>query len=411
MLEKHMISKLFPLLLVTFLTCCSSKNTRQKFHDIRQEPIKEYCEAKTPEERFNIEDQYAYSDWTQQVLPIVTADYSNEIIKVVVADNKEFKNAFYEKISYGQRIQRGFCVPGKENYYRIYVQKMFDLFDEEPCDALDGYKLDKEGSFTVEPNLVRFCNIAGMKNVRDLGGWNTASGKRINYQKLYRGANFLRITDQGKYEFTQTLGIKTEIDLREKGDRPDRNLIENQKLSTLGKGYNVTYVEAPIVTCSYIYPQFKQEEPVKRSYYTPTKASLFNAFTTLSDESNYPIYFHCNAGADRTGTFAFLVEALLGVSIDDLCLDYELTCFSTAANDEWRGPYIPSANGRVLGTAKDDSQNYCAFGPLIDNMLKWYGISNGAKDDTLSSAVENYLTSFIGITEEQIQSIKNILLD
>ena len=39
------------------------------------------------------------------------------------------------------------------------------------------------------------------------------------------------------------------------------------------------------------------------------------------------ILFHCNKGADRTGTFAFLLEGLLGVSESDLAKDYELTSF------------------------------------------------------------------------------------
>ena len=39
------------------------------------------------------------------------------------------------------------------------------------------------------------------------------------------------------------------------------------------------------------------------------------------------MYFHCAGGADRTGTLAFLIEALVGVSENDLSKDYELTTF------------------------------------------------------------------------------------
>lgn len=39
------------------------------------------------------------------------------------------------------------------------------------------------------------------------------------------------------------------------------------------------------------------------------------------------MYLHCVGGADRTGTLAFLIEALVGVSESDLSKDYELTSF------------------------------------------------------------------------------------
>ena len=40
-----------------------------------------------------------------------------------------------------------------------------------------------------------------------------------------------------------------------------------------------------------------------------------------------PVYFHCTAGADRTGTLACVLEGLLGMSQSDIDKDYELTCF------------------------------------------------------------------------------------
>ena len=40
-----------------------------------------------------------------------------------------------------------------------------------------------------------------------------------------------------------------------------------------------------------------------------------------------PVYFHCTAGADRTGTLACVLEGILGMSQSDIDKDYELTCF------------------------------------------------------------------------------------
>jgi protein tyrosine/serine phosphatase len=39
------------------------------------------------------------------------------------------------------------------------------------------------------------------------------------------------------------------------------------------------------------------------------------------------IYFHCAIGTDRTGTMAYFLEGLLGVSLEDKLEDYELSYF------------------------------------------------------------------------------------
>ena len=44
-----------------------------------------------------------------------------------------------------------------------------------------------------------------------------------------------------------------------------------------------------------------------------------------------PVFYHCQNGADRTGTLGFLIGALLGMSEGDLAKDYELTTFCEAA--------------------------------------------------------------------------------
>ena len=53
-----------------------------------------------------------------------------------------------------------------------------------------------------------------------------------------------------------------------------------------------------------------------------------------------PVYFHCVYGADRTGTLAFIIEALLGVGENEIAIDYELTSFSYGLNSppRRRGP-------------------------------------------------------------------------
>ena len=57
------------------------------------------------------------------------------------------------------------------------------------------------------------------------------------------------------------------------------------------------------------------------------KRTLTDIFDCVAKDE--PVYFHCYAGADRTGTIALILEALLGMSQSDIDKDYELTCFTT----------------------------------------------------------------------------------
>ena len=47
-----------------------------------------------------------------------------------------------------------------------------------------------------------------------------------------------------------------------------------------------------------------------------------------------PVYFHCTAGADRTGTLACVLEGLLGLSQSDIDKDYELTTFYSGSGSD-----------------------------------------------------------------------------
>jgi protein-tyrosine phosphatase len=57
------------------------------------------------------------------------------------------------------------------------------------------------------------------------------------------------------------------------------------------------------------------------------KSAFTNAFRVFLDEKNYPIDFHCIAGADRTGSLAFILNGLLGVEEEELWRDWEVTAF------------------------------------------------------------------------------------
>jgi len=219
------------------------------------------------------------------------------------------------------------------------------------------------GGEFVTADSPRFLNIEGAVNVRDFGGRLTESGKRIPLGLLFRGSELdgaveskYSITKEGQSELVLNLGVRFDMDLRSE----TVNAVET---NALGKGVVHRYYDAPQ------YDGIFEEVNTK---------SIRNVFADLADEENYPIYMHCTYGRDRTGTMCYLLGALLGMSKDDLYRDYELSAFVDS--------YV-------------DDKAMAVFIARLELL----------EGDSMKEKVENYLTS-IGVTEAEIQSIRNIFL-
>lgn len=185
--------------------------------------------------------------------------------------------------------------------------------------AADGKKFSEIRTFTTADEQPRWISVPKVTNVRDLGGWKTASGKRIRQGMIFRGGQFnppwtnqpggSAVTEAGREILLKELKIHTELDLRGGKDEgalpgiPRYELIPLQAYATW-QGQGIFSVE--------------QRKQVKK---------IFDLF---ADPSVYPLYFHCQGGGDRTGTLAFLLETMLGVSEADCLNDYELSNLSVS---------------------------------------------------------------------------------
>lgn len=179
-------------------------------------------------------------------------------------------------------------------------------------------------------------------NVRDLGGW-ACDGGTVKYGKLFRGGY---VTSADRAVLVEQLGIQHELDLRGANEGG---------LTASPLGGDVRY------TCAAAYAWYSL---------TPAdawKANLRCVFDAVTH--NEPVYFHCAAGADRTGTLACVLEGLLGMSQSDIDKDYELTTFysgsDTDANArrrneaEWSG-LISALNGKSGSTFRDKCVAFAA---------------------------------------------------
>lgn len=227
----------------------------------------------------------------------------------------------------------------------------------------------------------------GVQNVRDLGGKRTADGKTVHYGLIYRGGLLLfsgsvyrkNTIDDFGLDVLNRLKIRTEIDLRNEAD------VGGQTVSPLdGCAYE-----------RYTFTGYTSIFPDTAWFDERTPDSLRSILGTLAHRENYPVYFHCLIGQDRTGTLAYLILGLLGVEYDDILRDYELTAFSSVGTMDRKAAFT--------FTGEETISEPAAFEAMHERMLQ-YG--NG----DLPSAVGNYLKQVCGITEEQIDAIRSILL-
>lgn len=149
-------------------------------------------------------------------------------------------------------------------------------------------------------------NSAEAWNVRDLGGW-ACDGGTVKYGLLIRGG---RISAADRAVLVGQLGVQHEIDLRGKEGRDpsDGDVVVESPL-----GGDVWFTIADKAASYALTPVATWQLYLR---------CVFDAVTHRE-----PVYFHCTAGADRTGTLACVLEGLLGMSQSDIDKDYELTCF------------------------------------------------------------------------------------
>lgn len=240
---------------------------------------------------------------------------------ITISDPEDGSIVYYGDAS-GQTTEIYNLIPGKKYTYTV-----------------DG-DISWTSSFTPEGTL-RMMNVDGVRNVRDLGGWK-ADGGTVRYGLLYRGAQLDGISESGKDCVLNTMGVTVDIDLRG-GNKNTLGFDDYYSFGVTMFRLSSLYVDA----IRQIIQQLAQDKVV---------------------------YFHCMYGADRTGTLAFLIEALLGVSESDLSKDFELTSFYELRTRNGSSRYslnqlIPSIKAYPGETMQEKVTNWATDNSLTDDEI------------------------------------------
>ena len=265
-------------------------------------------------------------------------------------------------------------IPGRHYYYRIVSVK--------------GDAQTIAGSGELKPTgMLRWILAEGTWNVRDMGGWPGLLGYPIKYDRIYRGGQLTNpkspynvlLTKSG-IEAMRNVGIRAELDLRSSSQA------HFSTTSIAGSDYAADF--ANIVTTSARMWKYDKDD------------SNIRAIQWVINElkAGKPVFYHCQNGADRTGTLGFLIGALLGMSEGDLAKDYELTTFCQEAAVDFDNTEVGFARLRNYEGKKgsvdtsSDPKDYM-FAPVLDKLA---GITDGA---TTQMKIYNFFKNGVGNTK------------
>lgn len=233
--------------------------------------------------------------------------------------------------------------------------------------------------FVTEDLAPRWIELEGkVENVRDLGGRIGLGGKRVRQGMVYRGQGLNgnsvtgeaqgrnRLTVEDVNYLTGTLGVKTDLDLRGEGE------VAGMHASPLGE--SVKFI-------------WRSSSCYRGIFKENGRKSMAADFRVFCDRANYPVYVHCIGGADRTGSLAYVLNGVLGVSRQELETDWESTFY----------PRIPDEN--------KDPAFWCRVSHLTDGFSKY-----GDAGTSWCDRIVLYLKD-CGITDDEIAAFRKIMLE
>ncbi len=235
-------------------------------------------------------------------------------------------------------------------------------------------------------DTVRVLPIKGAYNVRDLGGYPTADGKRVKWRKVFRAGDLAFLTEEDLNYFS-SIPITTLIDFR---DSLELKTSPARKPESVKNVYNL-----PINPDIIKFSQMKNSDE-KSDSSVLIEANKFlirngqqtygDFFQILMNEENAPLLFYSMSGKTRSGLAAALFLASLGVDKDTIIKDYMLS----EGNE----------NESYLDEVMKHPEFTSVFSIQQKNMRIVFEVI-----DAEYGGINNYLTNNLGVDLEKMKAI------
>lgn len=252
----------------------------------------------------------------------------------------------------------------------------------------------------------RHIPFSGMKNFRDLGGYQTADGRTTRWGVLFRSDSLHKLS-AGDVAKLSALSLDRVIDFRsalEKEQRPDQVPAD------------IHYVEIPILDASTRVWHESRDDMVKDmrrfdpfKYMTETNIELATQFTPefrrfvheVLSSNGRPLLFHCAAGKDRTGFGSAILLRILGVPQETILQDYTLTDKYMLGGYKWNLMLAQVLKGKPFA---DGVRGFMRAHPA-------YLSAAFLALEEAHGSFEKYVHAGLGLTEADVEKLKHTYLE
>lgn len=251
--------------------------------------------------------------------------------------------------------------------------------------------------------------LQGAANVRDLGGIEASSGRKVVLGRLFRADSLSKLTGPD-LDVLAGLGLRTAIDFR--------SLAEVAQLGAGRLPPGATAVALPVdagdvqgfiglfgdlgrqreILGDGRAAEFMRRTNTELVSNDEHRRQFASALHMIADEARQPVLFHCTAGKDRTGWMAAIALTALGVPREAVLADY-------LATNEYMWPAF-EAQLRPLDDA--GQIDLTVFTPLLVQDPSYL---NAAFDEATAryGSFEGFLANGLSFGSEDLERLRSTL--
>jgi protein-tyrosine phosphatase len=253
--------------------------------------------------------------------------------------------------------------------------------------------------------------LEGAPNFRDLGGYRTIEGRVVRSGRVFRSGHLAALTDADLARL-EAAGIRTIVDFRPSNEQEvfgvDRMPPSARLVSIpIGEAGMAPAVQAALGRGEY--RSLPDLAVGNRVLVRDHAAQLGEALRLVAAGENHAVVLHCIGGKDRTGVAAALLLSLLGVPWAEVVRDY------LRSNERLTGP--DSTQRRLLAAATGADPDKSLPPEDVDALRRFFQVESSyleaARDEIerISGSIEAYARDELGVTDQNVASLQELLLD